>query len=136
MSAEIINFPRAFRRNDRGGAAIEAAVCMPILALMIMGGFWFGWTQHQISTMRYALQGASRALVLDPDLTEAQLATLVSDELGKQSGNLTFGLAIVNNTNGKEATLSATYATTLQIPIAGAFPVTRSATVTTYLPVI
>lgn len=109
---------------------------MPVLVLMIMGAFWFGWAQHQISTMRYALQEASRALYLDPAMSEQQLRTMVVNELGSEGSGVTFSMTTATTSNGKEATLTATYVTSLEVPIAGTFPVSRSATVKTFLPAI
>lgn len=109
---------------------------MPVLAMMIMGGFWFGWTQHQASTMRYALHGAARALVLNPNLTQSQISTLVKNELGSEGNLVNVTLAVANTANGREATLTASYTKNLSIPVAGTYPVSRTSVVKAYLPLI
>jgi Flp pilus assembly protein TadG len=125
---------RRYLLDHRGSAAVEAALCLPILIVMILGGFWFGWAQNQVSTMRYALQGAARSLILDPDLTESQLRTQVRDQLGAEGPNVAFSLTVANTANGREATLVGTYTTTLDVPVAGSFPISQTATVKTMLP--
>lgn len=130
------NALRRFGRDQRGGAAVEAALCLPVLVLMVMGAAWFGWSQHQLSTMRYALRTTARAVVIDPTLTQSQVSNLVKAEMGAQAASVTVTYTVVSTTSGREATLTGVYASTIQVPFAGAFPIARNETVKTFIPVI
>ncbi len=73
------------RANNSGSAAIEFAMVGPLLIIMIAGIFSVGWIMHSISSVRYALEEAGRVLLVDSDMTESELTTLVTGKLGNLS---------------------------------------------------
>jgi Flp pilus assembly protein TadG len=74
--------PRAFCSDCDGGAAIEFAILGPALLLFIIGILVCGWTFHSVSSVRYALAEAGRALQMNPDLTAEALTEIVRNRAG------------------------------------------------------
>jgi Flp pilus assembly protein TadG len=73
---------RSFTSDCDGGAALEFAILGPILIMFIIGILVSGWAFHSVSSVRYALAEAGRALQLDPDLTSDDLADIVRTRAG------------------------------------------------------
>lgn len=67
--------------DRRGAGAVEFALCLPVLVALVMGLFEFGWTQHCLSSIRYSVESASRRLSLNPDISEAEIQTVVREGL-------------------------------------------------------
>jgi Flp pilus assembly protein TadG len=125
---------RRLRGDERGAGAIEFALCLPIFLMLVFGVIQFGWTQHTFSTIRYAMQQASRALVIDPNTTQAQLQSLVNARLSKATdATVTVSLAKTTTVNGPIATLQGSYTSTFGIPGLAAFSIPYNVTVTTPL---
>ena len=74
------------RANESGSAAVEFAMVGPLLIIMIVGIFSAGWLIHSISSTRYALEEAGRAMLVDATMTESELTSLVTGKLGQLSG--------------------------------------------------
>ena len=127
-------FRRSFRRDRSGATAIELAFCLPILLTLVVGIFQFGWTQHQVSSIRYAMQRASRALMLNPDLTEAQVQAMVTNRLTSTANiDVEVDLTKTNTANGRLATLETTYVAAFGVPSLLQFRIPFEMRVTTAL---
>lgn len=125
----------AFGRDCDGTTAVEFAFILPVFILMLFGVFEYGWSQHCLSSVRYALEKASRALLLDPTLTQASLQTLVKNQLtGAADPNVTVTLSVATGTGGKIASLTATYNETIGVPTLVSYPIKFQTTVQTPLP--
>ena len=74
------------KANDSGSAAVEFAMVGPLLIIMIVGILSVGWLMHSVSSTRYALEEAGRAMLVDATMTESELTTLVTSKLGQLSG--------------------------------------------------
>lgn len=133
MSARV----RRVRRwlvADGGATAAEFAMALPIFAAMVLGVFEFGWTQHCLSSIRYAMEGAARDLMLDPSLTEAQLEARVKAKLqGVADPNVDVGLSFADGPAGKIATLTGAYERQIGAPMLPTLPVTYNVQVETFL---
>lgn len=73
---------RRLSANDEGNAAVEFAMIAPLLFIMIIAIFSIGWIMHSISSVRFALEEAGRALLVDSDMTQGELSALVTSKLG------------------------------------------------------
>lgn len=73
---------RNFRSNCEGGAALEFAILAPALILFIIGILVGGWAFHSVSSVRYALAEAGRALQMNPELTAEALTEIVKTRAG------------------------------------------------------
>jgi len=123
--------------DDSGAAALEMALCLPPLVMVIVAALAFGWTQHCLSSVRFALEGASRKLLLNPALTETQLQTLVRSQLtGSADPNVTVHLAVSNQMGSKVATLTGAYTLHIGIPTLATVPIASSTSVTTAMPLL
>jgi Flp pilus assembly protein TadG len=124
---------RALRawRNADAAAAVEFALCLPVFLMMVLGIIQFGLTQHSFSSVRYAMQRASRALVVDPNITQATLQSMVGAQLAKTtSAQVTVSLVKTNTANGKLATLSAVYVAQFGVPTLATFNIPYQVTIT------
>lgn len=108
---------------------------MPVFILMVFGLFQYCWAQHCLSSVRFALEKASRALLLNPSLSQSSLQTMVQSQLtGTADPNVTVALSIVTAAGGQTAYLTAHYAETIGIPTLVSYPITFQTTVVTPLP--
>jgi Flp pilus assembly protein TadG len=118
-------------KAEDGAAAVEFAFCLPVFLAIVFGIIQFGLTQHDFSSVRYAMQTASRALVIDPDLNQTTLQALVDAELaGKTNADVTVALNKTVTANGLIATLSATYVAEFGVPTVATFTIPYNLTVT------
>ena len=124
--------------GDRSGAtAAEFALVLPLFIIMVMGIFEFGWTQHCLSSMRYAMETAARDLMLDPKLTEAQLETRIRAQLETTADpQVEITLSVATGPAGNIATLTGVYVREIGIPMLPKFPLTHSVSVETALPAV
>src|SRR4051812_24323913 len=101
---------RRFGRDAGGAAAVEFAIVVPIF-LMIMMSIWeFGYAQHKLSSIRYAMENASRSLLLNNALTEAQLSTQVKTQLNSiADNNVPTALASTTVSGATVKTLTGVY---------------------------
>lgn len=118
-------------KADDGAAAVEFAFCLPVFLAIVFGIIQFGLTQHDFSSVRYAMQTASRALVIDPDLNQAAIQALVDDQLAETTNaEVTVALDKTVTANGLIATLSATYVAQFGVPTVATFTIPYNLTVT------
>lgn len=124
--------------DDAGGAtAAEFALVLPLFAVMVAGIFEFGWTQHCLSSTRYAMETAARDLMLDPTLTETELENRVRAQLQDTADpDVEITLSIVTGPAGKIATLTGVYEREIGVPMLPRFPMTHTVTVETALPAL
>lgn len=133
MSAEV-DVSSGRRPGEAGSTAAEFALCLPILLIMVLGIFQFGWTQHTQSSIRFALTRAARVLMLNPDATEGQLQSMVTAQLqDTTSATVDISLTKTDTAQGRIATLSANYTSEFGIPSLAAFSIPYQVSVVTAL---
>lgn len=76
MSAE-----RDLARDERGAGALEFAILAPVLLTCIFGIIQFGWALHCAASVNFALEEASRTLLLNPNTNAAQLQSKVQSSV-------------------------------------------------------
>ena len=97
------------RRNERGAAAIEFAIAVPILVLFIYGIFRLGLLFEANAGMQHALGEGARYATIYPTPTNTQIQAKMNAKLfGNGYGTFTVA-APVNGTGFK--TLTVTYTT-------------------------
>ncbi|AZO30983.1 pilus assembly protein [Mesorhizobium sp. M1B.F.Ca.ET.045.04.1.1] len=122
---------KAFAGDSSGGAAIEFALIVPFLIMLLFGIFAFGWSMNNMSSVRYALEASARSLQLNNTMTQSQIQTIATQKL------LALGLQNVDVTITTDppsggfciAHVNASYAFVIDFPFFSDFPVSQSTTV-------
>ena len=111
--------PRRFCSDSEGGAILEFAILAPALLLFIVGILVGGWALHSVSSVRYALAEAGRALQIDPSLTADALTAIVrSRARAIEDPNLSVTLVVGEPNDGiKMAEATVDYVVSLQVPL-------------------
>lgn len=104
---------KRLRRDQRGAGALEFALAIPILTMLIYGIFTIGMLYRANAGMQHALGEAARYATIFPTPTDAQIkARAASKAFGTSHGTLG-QLAITNENSGGSGTqykvLSLTY---------------------------
>lgn len=121
--------------DQRGATALEFAFVAPIFLGIMLSVFEFGWAQHKLSSLRFAMETASRGLLLNPALTEAQLSTTVKAQLNDIADpDVAITLLVETQTSGKVAKLTGVYTSHIGVPLLATYPIQWTTTVSTALP--
>jgi Flp pilus assembly protein TadG len=122
---------KLLRRDEQGAAAIEFAIAVPVLILLIYGIFRIGLLFQANAGMQHALGEGARYATLYPTPTDAQIQTRMTSRLfGKGYGTFTVA-APVNSTGYK--TLTVTYTTPMDFLFVPGPTVTVSRTKRVYV---
>ena len=135
MSVSARGRLRNIWRDRNGAAAVEFAFVFPVFLGLMVSIFEFGWAQHKLSSIRWAMEAASRELQLTPTLTEAQMSSKVKAKLSgiaDQNVTITMTSATVGTTTIKK--LKGVYTTNIGVPYLATYPVNWQTTVTTPIP--
>ena len=135
MSVSVSRRLRRIWRDRSGAAAVEFAFVFPVFLGLMVSIFQFGWAQHKLSSIRWAMEAASRDLQLTPTLTEAQMSTKVKAKLASiadQNVTITMTSDTVGTTTIKK--LHGVYTTNVGVPYLATVPINWSTTVTTPIP--
>ena len=127
-------FAERLLRDRNGASAAEFALVLPIFITMILGVLQFGWAQHTAGSMRFALEQAARAMVLNPAMTNAAVKAMVEARLGTEAAEITISVARETVAGGQVAKLTGTYVHAVGIPGLASMPVNFSRTITAPLP--
>jgi Flp pilus assembly protein TadG len=120
-------------RDERGAAALEMAIALPVLILMIYGIFRIGLLFEANAGMQHALGEGARFATLFPTPTNAQITTRMNARLfGKGYG--TFTVAAPAAGVGS-MTLTVTYTTPMDFLLLPGPTVTLTRSKVVYLPV-
>ncbi|UCI06420.1 TadE/TadG family type IV pilus assembly protein [Mesorhizobium sp. B1-1-8] len=123
--------PKAFAGNTSGGAALEFALVVPFLIMLLFGIFAFGWSMNSASSVRYALEQSARSLQLNNTLTQSQIQVIATQKLqalGLKNVNVTITTDPASG-GFKMAHVNASYAFVIDFPYFSAFPIKYSTTV-------
>ena len=122
------------RRNDQGAAAMEFALAVPVLIMMIYGIFRIGLLYEANAGMQHALGEGARYATLYPTPTDTQIKTRITSKLfGKGYGAFTVVDPVSNVTNGYK-TLTVNYSTPMDFLIVPGPSVTVSRSKRVYMP--
>lgn len=122
--------------RDRGGAsAVEFALVAPMFLMLLFAVWEFGWALHNAASVNYALEEASRQLMLNPSMTAAQLQAEVQeriDDIGSGTVTVTLQRSTVGGVNFAQAT--STYVHQVLIPFIPSDALTLQSTVRVVVP--
>lgn len=92
-----------FATKEDGQALVEFALIMPFLLLFLVGIIEFGraWNEHEVLTDA-TREGARKAAVYDPAVTEADIKQVVTDRLA--SANIVADSILLTNWDGARDT--------------------------------
>jgi Flp pilus assembly protein TadG len=124
-------------RDDRGSAAVEFSLVLPVFLVMITGIFWVGWAAQETHNIRFALAEGARALQLKPTLTQAELQTLVRSKVyeAHDPEDVSVTLTVDPLSAGVQlAHTTASYPLTFTVPLIGSYSFSFSVSMT--VPVI
>ena len=125
---------KLLRRDDQGAAALEFAVAVPVLIMMIYGIFRVGLLYEANAGMQHALGEGARYATLFPTPTDTQIKAKVTSKLfGKGFGAFTVVDPVTDATNGYK-TLTVNYSTPMDFLIVPGPTVTLSRSKRVYLP--
>jgi Flp pilus assembly protein TadG len=123
---------RKLIRDERGVTALEFAFVAPIFISIMLSIFQFGWAQHKLSSVRFAMEMVARQVQLNPAMTQAQVSTAVKAKLADMADdNVTITLVTNTVTTGKVAVMTGTYTSEIGLPYVLAFPINWTTTVST-----
>ncbi len=123
-------FLKRLSRDLRGVGALEFALCAPVFMMLVFGIVQFGWTQHEFSSIRFAMERASRSLMINPNTTQSQLQTLVNGYLqGTTKTTVTVALSSATTAQGKIATVSTNYTAVFGAPQLASFSIPYNVTI-------
>lgn len=99
---------------DEGQALLEFALVMPLLLILVVGVIEFGraWNMQQIITDA-AREGARKAAIYDPDVTQAMVENTVKNALA--GGRIQPSTATIT-TNGWDADQNFPVTVTVSVP--------------------
>jgi len=121
----------AFAGNTSGGAAIEFALIVPFLIMLLFGIFAFGWSMNSTSSVRYTLEASARSLQLNNTLTQSDIQAIATQKLkalGLQNVNVTIATDPASG-GFCMAHVNASYAFVINFPFFSNFPISYSTTV-------
>ena len=113
---------------ERGAAAIEFALTVPALVVLLTGGYAIGYAIHAMSSVHYALDETARALRLDPALTSEELQDILEEKLkplSSQAPTLSM-TSTARDDGGNLVELIASYGVEIKIPMITTLTVERS----------
>ncbi|HET9161669.1 MAG TPA: TadE/TadG family type IV pilus assembly protein [Caulobacteraceae bacterium] len=126
---------KRFRKDSGGAAAVEFAIVVPVFLAIMMTIWEFGWAQHKLSSIRFAMEKASRDLMVNNSLTEAQMSTKVKGYLnGVADQNVTITMTSDTVSGATVKKLKGVYSTSIGIPGMATMPINWQTTVTTPMP--
>ena len=126
---------RRFARDAGGATAVEFAIVVPVFLAIMMTIWEFGFAQHKLSSIRFAMENASRSLMVNNALTEAQLSTMVKTQLSSiADNNVTVRLSSTTVSGATVKTLTGTYTSSIGIPGMATIPISWSTVVSTPMP--
>ena len=107
----------AARSSERGAAALEFALVLPILIMLVFGIIEFGRGYHAKVELTGAVREGARALALGKTTGEAQTATInAAPGLSLTAGDVSTTPCPPGGADGN-ATVTATYGVPYNIPL-------------------
>ena len=116
-----------FRRDENGASAVEAALCFPMVLILMFGCFQYGLFYNNATELNHGFQEASRQVKLMTEPTDAQLLTLYQGKFGGVDPNdIALNVQRVNRYGESFAEVNMTYSYVIDIPILRKYAVTST----------
>jgi len=81
MPLPMISRPPSLRADRRGNVAVEFALIVPIVLMIIMGIFEFGQALRIYNTLAYAVEQAGRYAMVNTDATTTEVEDYTASQL-------------------------------------------------------
>jgi Flp pilus assembly protein TadG len=109
------------RSADRGAAAVELALVLPVLLTLVLGIVDFGFAFNAKIAVTQAAREGARVVAVDPAATSGEVSSRVTDALTNNGQALDVQTRVVTGCSASGATsatveVRATVATILPIP--------------------
>ncbi|MCK5166785.1 MAG: pilus assembly protein [Rhodospirillaceae bacterium] len=118
--ASIINKTRSYLANDRGVAAVEFAIVLPVFIMLIMGIVDFGRIYWIKSAMQFVVEQSTRYAMVNTSISEAALETYAYAQEASVSGSgATFEATIDASGTVNYMTVTGTYTFSFITPLVG-----------------
>ena len=117
------------RADDSGAAAVEFALVASAFITLIIGISYCAIMAYTRATLQWAVETTIRDAAINPDATQAQLATTLNGHLSDMhlpGATVNYSTAMVGAV--QVATLTANFAQSYTIPFVGTFNHTYTAT--------
>ena len=106
--------------TERGAAAVELALVLPILVLLLFGIVEFSKGYSAKTQLTGAVREGARSLALGKPAADAEAAVVAAaPDLSITTANVTTGPTCPGGDASGNATVTATYAVTYDIPLFG-----------------
>jgi Flp pilus assembly protein TadG len=122
------------RQSERGAAAVEFAIVVPVLVMLLLGIMEFSRVYNAQAELSAAAREGVRVMAVTGNQTTARSAaknTAVSLKPALQDSNITFGAACpstISSGTSPQATITITYSLSTLTGIAGPFTMTGKGT--------
>lgn len=120
MSARLGRSPLAIPRDQSGATALEFALVFPLLITLAVVIIQLGWVLHCAASVRWALEGSSRALLMNPKLTDSELQSAMISNLQGVADAKSLSLSITPDTTNKTLLVQSRYTAPIAIPLLSA----------------
>ena len=112
---------RSYLTGADGGAAVEFALVLPVLATFVFGIWFMGWALFCGSEVRHAVELGSRIYITNPTATSTDLQTAVTSHLADVSINdVTLNSSTVTISGASSQHITYSYQATAPIPFISA----------------
>ncbi len=114
-------------QNETGASAIEAALCFPIVLMLMFGCFQYGLFYNNATELNHNFQEASRQVKLMTDPSDNELLSLYQGKYGYVNPqDIALSVSRVNRYGESFAEVNMTYSYVISIPLLPKYAVTSS----------
>ncbi len=100
---------RRFRDNNRGTAAIELALVLPMFVLLILGSLGAASLGFSVASMNYAVEEAARCAAVNKTLCSTPVSTVLYAQAHYSGPSISPVFAYTTSGCGNTVTATATY---------------------------
>lgn len=122
---------RRLRADESGATALEFALLAPVFMVLVFAVLQLSIAMHQGNSAKWAVERASRHVLVDNSLTEAQIQELIDDYLKAVGSNAGIEISYAVDASGSipYGTISGTYSYEINVPLLPEFTARFPATV-------
>lgn len=118
-----------WERSERGAAAVEFALLVPILIMILLGIMEFGRAYNVQASLTNAAREGARSMAINNDQTSAEdVAIKAAAQLNPKLLNTDIAFSATSCTVGSQMTVTISYELTTMTGIAGPFAMTGTGT--------
>jgi len=128
MNLWVIHKLRDWRRDIQGASAIEAAICFPIILMLIFAVFQYAIFYNNSTDLNKRFSDASRQVKLMENPSVNELSAHFQSVLDYYQDDVTLSVTRVERYGEQFAEVSMAYAHTIDIPFADQYPLEASYT--------